>query len=312
MTDSRCPDCGAPTSPGAAVCPSCGFPIRPHALPQGGGERLGIGGRARAGSGFGTSGLAVGVIAGVIFVVLLVGIVAAIPIAGMARERARESERVARESALASEREKGKQGEALLRWAYTAERMVHAEDGAYTASADSLARILSPPADSGAKQYTLGITAVGGGLCLDAVPVPGSGVAPRSMDAIGSFYRAAGCSGEFDASVPPGSGSEMGAWRMMREVHAGLAAYRAEQGRYPTAVAELSPRVRDTPAAAEYVLELPGAGAERACAAAVPREPGGGLRAHRVDQDGKLYEGAACAGAAEARFAPPTRGSSRR
>jgi hypothetical protein len=181
--------------------------------------------------------------------------------------------------------------------------MVHAEHGTYTANADSLARILSPPPDSGAKQYTLGITAIGGGLCLEAVPVPGSGMAPRSMDAIGSFYRAAGCSGEPDALVPPGSGSEMGARRMMREVHAGLAAYRAAHGRYPAAVPELAARVRETPAAAEYVLELPDAGAERVCAAAVPREPGGELRAYSVDQDGNLYEGASCAGAAVGHFA---------
>jgi len=195
MAESRCPDCGAPVSPGAAVCPACGFPLRPHALAQGGraaGARLTAGGRRSGGSGFGNSPVMMIVVAVGIVMVVMIGIVAALVIPRFAQAGARAKE---------------KQGEALLRWAYTAEQTHRAGHGAYTADVAVLTRILPPPADDGPKRYTLEVTtARGRELCLDAVPVAGSGLRAISMDALGSIYRSANCTGEIDASAPLGGG----------------------------------------------------------------------------------------------------------
>ncbi|HET7463642.1 MAG TPA: hypothetical protein VFJ82_20475 [Longimicrobium sp.] len=233
--------------------------------------------------------MAVGVVAMVIGVVVLIGIVAALAIPRSHRPSARTREA---------------QGEALLRWAYTAEQTHRADHGTFTASVDSLEQIFARPRAAGPVRYTLQVTVAGDlKLCLDAVPVPGSGAREMSMDALGSVYRDAGCSGGIDASVPPGSGDEMGARQMMLEVHRGMAAYRAEHGAYPTGVPDLVARVRQTPVSAGFELVLRSAGGGRVCVAAVPREPSSAPHAYSVDQGGTLFAGDACAGRALEHFA---------
>jgi type IV pilus assembly protein PilE len=276
MAESRCPDCGAPVSPNAVVCPQCGFPIRPSALPRGVGPQGG-----------GSSSSAVVIIVAVVGVffggVVIFGILAAIAIPRFA---------------AATERAKEKQGEGLLKWAYVAEQTFHAQNGRYTTDVDELNRI-SPRETTGARLYDLEVSAAGDReLCLEAVPFGGNRSSkPLSMDANGSIYHAAGCSGDPYLSVPSGRGGDAGARQIMREVYAGVQAYKAAHGKYPTTLSDVVARVHDSPAGAEFMVVLPRADETAGlCAAAAPRMPGSGLRGISVDEAGRLYDGITCKG----------------
>jgi Tfp pilus assembly protein PilE len=292
MTDHRCPDCGAPISPGAVVCPQCGFPIRPDVMPYQG--RPGGGG---GGGGTGTRTLILVAVAAVgLIMVVVIGILAAIAIPRFAQASARARE---------------KNGEALLKWAYTAEQSYFAEHGRYTMDVSALTAP-GRPEPTGAAQFTLEVSAASDReLCLEAVPTPAAGreVSALSMDVDGAIYRAAGCSGEpYDwasVSPPTGAGGAEGARQMMREVYEGIVAYHAENGAYPTELADVVTRVHDTPAAAEYtmgVIRREGG----VCVVAVSR--GAGTDILSVDQDGKLYDDATCTGTVLETFTAPAGG----
>ncbi|HYH80693.1 MAG TPA: zinc ribbon domain-containing protein [Longimicrobium sp.] len=281
MAQARCPDCGAPISPGAVVCPTCGFPLRPDALARGG--------PGGGGSGSGKTVIVIALVACGLFAVMFVGVIAALAIPRFAAASARARE---------------KQGETLLKMAYTAEQAYFAEHGMYTSSVDSLKEIVGPAADSSAARYTLEISAASDrDLCLEAVPVPGSGVGALSMDVTGMLYRTAGCSGDPDITVPVGTGGDVGARRMMREVHESIVVYRAKHGgEYPRTLSDVVTRVHDSPAMGEYTFKLVRGDEQGVCAAVVPRSVDQRLTTYSVDHDGNLYEGAQCTGTPVDRF----------
>ncbi|HET7231329.1 MAG TPA: zinc-ribbon domain-containing protein [Longimicrobium sp.] len=275
MTDYRCPDCGAPISAGAVVCSQCGFPIQKN------------GPAARGGSGPGTAGIVIGVVVGGFVVVMMIGMLAALAIPQFTKATARAKE---------------KEGEALLKWAYTAERAYLAEHGMYTSDASALTGPARPAA-TGPRRYTLEISAASDrDLCLEAVPRPGMDVSALSMDATGSIYHSAGCSGEPAYTMPTGPSGQDGARQMLREVHEGIVAYHAEHGEYPRKVPDVVTRVHDTPAASEFLVLLPRADGASICATAFPRDVGAGLSPMSVDQDGNLYNDAQCRGPVMERF----------
>lgn len=292
MADYRCPDCGAPVSTAAVVCPTCGFPIRPQMLQRGG--------RFGGGGGSNTTLIVAAVVAGGLFALVMIGVLAAIAIPRFVQvsQRARERE-----------------GEALLRWAYTAEQTHHAQNGAYTASVETLAQLLPPPAPATPKRYTLEVSAASDrDLCLEAVPVAGTDGRALSMDALASLFRRAGCSGEpdfttplgSDIAPPSGSGGDEGARQIMREVHESIVAYRAAHGgENPHELSDVVTRVHDSPAMSEYEVSLAHGDARGVCAALLPRNPLAGLHAYSVDQDGNLHQSASCMGNAVEHFTSP-------
>jgi|GEM_PF-1202253 len=292
MAEYRCPDCGAPVSTTAVVCPACGFPIRPNMLQRG--SRFGGGG------GGSNTALIVGLlVAGGLFAVVVIGVFAAIAIPRFTQAAARAKE---------------KEGEALLRWGYTAEQTYFVQTGMYTTNVDTLAQLLSPPAPATPRRYTLEVSAASDrDLCLEAVPVPGTGTHALSMDAIGSVFRSAGCSGEPDVTAPlgsdappSGSGGDQGARQIMREVYESIVVYRAAHGgAYPRELSDVVTRVHDSPAMSEYEVMLVNAGEHGVCAALRPRNPLAGMHAYSVDHDGNLHQSASCMGETVERFTAP-------
>lgn len=272
MAESRCPDCGAPTSPGAVVCASCGFPIRPDALPRAAGAPA---------SGKSTNvALILVAVAAVGFIgVVVIGILAAIAIPRFTQ---------------ASNRAKEREGELLLKWAFTAEMTYYAENGRFTGNEDDLA-VPGKPASAGPVHYTLQISTDGERLqCLDAVPASSDWPAV-SMDSVGSIFHAAGCSGEPYLSVPHGLSGNAGGEQIIREVYASVQAYRNEHAANPTTLPDVVTQVHDSPAGEEYEVKLVRSG-DDLCAAAVPRAGTTGLAAYSVDQKGYMYQSAACEG----------------
>ena len=292
MTNTRCPDCGAPTSPGAVVCPQCGFPIRPDAMPLQGG---------RPGGGGGSSARTLIIVAVVVVGLMMVGfvgVIAAIAIPQFAK---------------ASARAKEKDGEALLKWAYTAEQTYFAQNGRYTSKVAELSAPGRPARASGPELYTLEVSAASDReLCLEAVPTPAAGrdVNALSMDVDGGIYRSAGCSGEPHDWVPPeiaGPSGAEGARQMMHEVHEGIVAYHAEHGQYPTTTADVLTRVHDTPASRDFTMAvIQNNETGGVCVAAVPRGSAEGKEPLSVDQDGKLYDDATCTGTVLETFTTPS------
>ncbi|HET7463641.1 MAG TPA: zinc ribbon domain-containing protein [Longimicrobium sp.] len=272
MADYHCPDCGAPVSPTAVVCPQCGFPIRPTAIP---------GQPGRPGGGSGTTAVVIGLVVGGFAVVMFIGFIAAlaIPQFSKATQRAKEIE-----------------GEALLRWAHTAEQSYFAEHGAYTDREALLTEPKRPPANA-LQRYTLQISAASDReLCLEAVPKE-AGVRAISMDEDGTIYRSAGCSGPPDYPTRTSGAGDEGQRQMLREVHASIVAYRdTHDGKNPAVLPDMITRVHDTEAGARYTLTVRRADEYGVCVAAFPRNPVGGQTVLSVDQDGYIYGDATCHG----------------
>lgn len=257
------------------VCPQCGFPIRQNAIGQPG----------RSG-GSGTTAIVIGLVVGGFFVVMFIGVMAAlaIPRFTQAANRAKEIE-----------------GETLLKSAYTAEQSYRAEYGAFTASEASLTGLARPSA-AGPRRYTLQVSAASDReLCLEAVPKE-AGVRALSMDENGWIYRAAGCSGPPDYPTRTGrtgGAGDEGAIQMLHQLHEGIVQYRdAHDGKNPTVLADMITRVHDTAAGTRYTLTVRRADEYGVCVAAMPRNPLSGLDALSVDQDGFIYGSPACTGSA--------------
>ncbi|HEX8904670.1 MAG TPA: zinc-ribbon domain-containing protein, partial [Longimicrobiaceae bacterium] len=228
-----CPDCGAPVSERAAVCPQCGFPIRRDAMSV----RPGPG--APPPGGRNTRVLIIALVAGGLLMLAIVGVLAAIAIPRLAQvaKRAKEME-----------------GESTLRQIYLREQSYREEHGVYTSRLADLDWEVPR-----ALYYDFEVSAAGDrDLCLEAVPKPAAGVRPLSMDAEGRLHRAPGCSGDAEdyrtgeTSSAPGLGGSAGARELLRQVYAGVVAYRAEHGRDPADLGDVLGHVRDTRAAVEF------------------------------------------------------------
>jgi Tfp pilus assembly protein PilE len=284
----RCPDCGAQVSDAAIVCAQCGFPLRREALAAA--ARAG-GGSSRAN----TAGIVIGVVVAGLIGVVMIGILAALAIPRFAQ---------------ATQRAKEKDGERLLKQVFTLENTYYAENGRYAGTVEELAGVGWQPADS-ALYYEPQITLASGQdaiACLDARPKRGADVQPLSMDSVGVIYRDQRCSGEtlsqsrattfrpVEATDLSGEGGDPGARTLLREVYAGMAEYRAENGRDPTELGQVLRHVHFSRASNENSLTL-GSRRGRVCVSTTPaRSEPPGRHEFSVDGDGRMYEGGACSG----------------
>ena len=297
-----CPDCGAQVSDSAVVCAQCGFPLRRDALDRAAGARPG----GPGGSGRNTAGIIIGVAAAGVVVFVVLGILAALAIPRFT---------------AAAGRAKEKEGEGLLKQAYTLENAYYANHGAYTADLEELKTV--GWLDGPTLYYTVEVRLDGPTAtlaCLEARPKRGADVQPLSMDSLGVIYRGAGCTGEgsrsrtvdtsmvvsFDTSVftpqesddGPGEGGEAGARTMLRAIYVAMAEYRAEHGRDPT---DLGPVLRNlglTRAMTENTLTVDQS-TGHVCVSALANSGGYELS---VDRDGRLYRGSGCSGAVLEQF----------
>jgi Tfp pilus assembly protein PilE len=313
MTNT-CPECGTPVSERAAVCPQCGFPLRRDAIPVtgAGGPPPGYG--APGGSGYGAPGgypggpppkksnsaaILVAVIGGGFAAVFVIGILAALAIPRFTQ---------------ATERAKQQEGTRMLRDAYIAEQRYFVDHGDYTANVEDLKGFgWTQPAVG---NFTLRVSNDSKDrLCLEAEPKPGvSGVHAMSMDAQGEQFPLSGCGYPDPIMQPPGGaatdpGSPLYAdrdttgRRLMTEVYEGIAAYRAEHGRDPTELAQVTSRVHQTPASRIYAMRV-SSGPNGFCVIAQPREYPDDVHSWGVDVKGLLFDTAVCKGQPIASLAP--------
>ncbi|HEX8245697.1 MAG TPA: zinc-ribbon domain-containing protein [Longimicrobium sp.] len=303
-----CPECGAPVSERAAVCPQCGFPIRRDAIPL---QGPGSGPGAPPPSASGATVLIIALVAGGIFMVMAIGVLAAIAIPrfSQAARRAKEIE-----------------GEHLLKQAYDLEQTYRAENGRYTSRIDDLRWDARPTPRyfalrvSAADRYT---------LCVEAVPTPAAGgqVTAMSVDEGRTFYHQPGCggplelSGADESSPAPGTGDPAAeredgadaargvggadaaesARELLRQVYAAMLSYRARHGRAPTDVAGVLEQARDFRPGTQYQLDSARRDGQ-VCFIAVPRAGGSSLTAYSLDPQGRMFEGSDCAGTLVGRF----------
>jgi type II secretory pathway pseudopilin PulG len=283
MALMSCPDCGTQVSDTAVVCPQCGFPLRRDML-----ARTSAG---RAASGSNTAAIVIGVVVAGLVMVVVIGILAAlaIPRFAMATSRARE-----------------KEGEGLLKQAYTLENAYYANNGAYAPSLEELRSVGWVDPDS-TRYYEVEIRLgpAPSSICLEARVKRGADVQPLSMDSAGTIYHDEGCAGETlgeartSAYQPPaledvpGEGGEAGARTLLREIYLGVVEYRAEHGGDPTELSQVLRHVHFTRATNENVLEV-GRSGGHLCVSASAKSGGHALS---VDGEGRLYGGDACAGA---------------
>jgi Tfp pilus assembly protein PilE len=294
-----CPDCGAQVSDAAIVCAQCGFPLRRDVLARSAAGRAG-GGSSRSNA----AGIVIGVVVAGLMGVVVIGILAALAIPRFT---------------MATQRAKEKDGERLLKQVFTLENAYYANNGAYAPSIDELRSVGWEPADS-ALNYEPEVTlsperdAI---VCLDARPKRGADVQPLSMDSVGVMYHDEHCSGEtlgqsrattfrpVEATDLSGEGGDPGARTLLREVYAGMAEYRAENGRDPTELGQVLQHVHFSRASNENSLAL-GSRRGRVCVSTTPAgsEPPG-RHQFSVDGEGRMYEGGACSGAFLEQVAAP-------
>jgi type II secretory pathway pseudopilin PulG len=285
----HCPDCGAQVSDTAVVCSQCGFPLRREVLAA---ATAGRAGRRGADSGINTAGLVIGVVVAGFVGVVIVGILAALAIPRFAQASARARER---------------EGELLLRQAFTLENAYYASNGAYAPTVDELRSVGWAGDSTRYCEVEVRLDPATSALaCLEARPKRGADVQPLSMDSAGQAYHDAGCAGETlresrtaatqppDADVP-GEGGDAGARTLLREVYAGVVEYRAENGRDPTEVGQVLRHVHFTRASNENDLTV-GRWRGSVCVAAVPKWLGPDHHPLSIDGHGRMYDGLTCTG----------------
>ncbi|HYH80692.1 MAG TPA: hypothetical protein VEX86_12895 [Longimicrobium sp.] len=236
----------------------------------------------------------IGLVVGGLFILMFVGMIAALVIPAFFRSANRINE---------------EQGATLLKWAYAAEQSYHADRGAYArhpAQLPSEGRLDRSPFFP----YELEISAASDReLCLEAVPRPTA--SPRlhalSMDAQGTLYRAAGCRGDREPSVGVSRASEdASAKAMLRQSYEGIVAYHERAGEYPRELADIVTRVRFTQAMAEFRFEVVRADGNSVCVALFPTFQRADLHTYSVDHDGNLYRSPRCIGDVVERFTAKT------
>ncbi|MBV9109594.1 MAG: hypothetical protein JO306_09330 [Gemmatimonadetes bacterium] len=208
----------------------------------------------------------------------------------------------------AAERAKQQEGTRMLRDAYIAEQRYFVDHGDYTANIEDLkASGWKAPAVG---NFTLRVSDDSKErLCLEAEPKPGvSGVHAMSMDAKGEQFPVSGC-GYPDPIMQPGGDAatdrpadlyadrDTTGRRLMAEVYAGIVAYRAEHGRDPTELAQVTSGVHQTPASRIYAMHV-SHGRNGFCVIAQPQEYPDDVHSWGVDAKGLLYDTAVCKGEA--------------
>jgi Tfp pilus assembly protein PilE len=278
-----CPDCGAPVSERAAVCPQCGFPIRRDGVPFDG-----PGGRPGSSSGKQARVLIIALVAGGLFMVMVVGVLAALAIPRLKQLATRATEM---------------QGELLLRQAYALQQTYWDEKGTYASTVDDLREVgwKTPPATY---SYDVQVsTASARSLCLEAVPrlAAAGRVRALSMDAAGTLYRDAGCTGQHAVDGALDTRRSDQAEELVRQGWLLVDAYRrAHGGRPPATLAELGPKLEAEAARWDYRMGYR-AGRGGYCLTARPLRTVEGPE-RSVDENGEMYMGSACQGTPIDRF----------
>src|SRR4051794_35977307 len=165
-----CPDCGAQVSDTTVVCPQCGFPLRRDVLARS------MAGRPASGSN--TTAIVIAVVAVGFVAMVVIGILAALAIPRFA---------------AATGRAKEKEGEGLLKQAYTLENAYYANNGAYAPTLDELRSVGWEPDSARYYEVEIRLGPAPSSLCLEARVKRGADVQPLSMDSAGTLYHDEGC-----------------------------------------------------------------------------------------------------------------------
>jgi type II secretory pathway pseudopilin PulG len=272
----NCPDCGAQVSDSAVVCPQCGFPLRRDALARATSGARGVPGSSSSNK----LGLIIALAVGGFFVlVFVIGILAALAIPRFT---------------MASERAKEKEGEGLLKEAYTLENAYFANHGAYAKTFAELATVgWETPANL--QHYTVEIaSADSGALCVHALPREGSGVRPIRIVEDGTIEHGLRCGETQGVSYLDAEGAALG---VLGDVTTAVAHWRRDHGRLPATQAELVeayPSAADDP---DYRMGLTQGGSGDFCMYIAPRMPPTAPPLFSLDGDGKIHRGNGCSGA---------------
>ncbi|MFL5542982.1 MAG: zinc-ribbon domain-containing protein [Longimicrobiaceae bacterium] len=282
-----CPDCGAQVSDTAIVCPRCGFPLRRDVLAR---AAAGRGGGASARN---TAGIIIGLAVAGLVGIVIVGILAALAIPRFTQ---------------ASDRAKEREGVELLKQVYVLESMYYANNGAYAPTLDELKSVGWQPQQTLYYDVEIRLGPGERDICVEARTRRGTDVQPLSIDSAGVIYHDEGCTGETLAQsrsvgyqpVPtedvPGESGDAGARTLLREVYAGIAEYRARNGRDPASLGDVLTKVHFTRASSENDLSLTTSHGGF-CVSSVPKLPGPGRHELSIDGDGRMYLGGTCSGA---------------
>ena len=276
-----CPDCGAHVSDAAVVCPQCGFPLRREALERASARRDRFG--AASSSNHKTTLIVGLLIVGGLFVVVVVGALAAIAIPRFT---------------LAAERAKEKEGEGLLKQAYTLEMTYYADHGAYAHTFEELKTVgwAEPPAP---RYYSVAIASADStDFCLHALPLPGAAVKPIRVGITGAMEHGARC-GEYGGDSTTVSEE---ATRVLRDVYDGVRAWWSEHQRPPATEAELAEAYPSLKTDPDFVIGLTPVGSGGTCVHIAPRGTSPRPVVLSMDSGGNLYSGDGCSGAPAGRL----------
>jgi type IV pilus assembly protein PilE len=246
------------------------------------------------------AGIAIAVVAGGFFVVMMIGIVAALAIPRFSQ---------------ASTRAKEKEGELLLRQLFTLEQAYRADQGAFTRDLADLAKVGWETPQT--RYYDVAVSNDGElSLCLEAVPKAAatSQVGALSMDAEGVLHHGSGCHGPSSYPVheegaepvtqaesdAPGPSGDEGARQLLRDVYAGVIEFRDRHGSRPATLAPALDHVHDSRGAAENSLDYEPR-AHGFCISVFPRPEAAGTHAYSADETGRMFEGRGCSGPAAGR-----------
>jgi type IV pilus assembly protein PilE len=274
MPLKSCPDCGTQVSDAALVCPQCGFPLRRDALERATAKRNRFG----AASPSNKTGLIVGlVVVGGLFLVVVVGILAAIAIPRFS---------------VAASRAKEQEGEMMLKQAYTLEMTYHAERRTYARTFEELKTVgWEEPASP--RYYAVEIASADStDFCLHALPRPGAKVRPIRVGITGAMEHGARC-GEYGGDTATVVEE---ATNVLRDVHTGVRAWSWEHDRVPETEAELAeayPGLKTDPDFAIGLTPVPSGGL---CVHIAPRAIPPKPPVLSMDSGGNLYTGDGCSG----------------
>ena len=275
MPLTSCPDCGAQVSDAALVCPQCGFPLRRDALERATARRNRFG---AASSSTNKTGLIVGlVVVGGLFLVVVVGILAAIAIPRFT---------------VAAERAKEKEGEGLLKQAYTLEMTYQADHGRYARTFEELKTVgwAEPPSP---RYYSVEIASADStDFCLHALPRAGAEVRPIRVGITGAMEHGARC-GEYGGDS---TAVVQEATNVLRDVYRGVRAWSWEHDRLPETEAELAEAYPSLKSDPDFSIGLTPVGSGGMCVHIAPRATPPAPVVLSLDSGGSLYAGDGCSG----------------
>ncbi|MFL5542981.1 MAG: zinc-ribbon domain-containing protein [Longimicrobiaceae bacterium] len=270
-----CPDCGAQVPADAVVCPQCGFPLRREALERAAARHDRFG--AASSSNHRTTLIVGVVLVGGLFMVVVIGILAAIAIPRFT---------------LAARRAKEQEGEGLLKQAYTTEMAYYADHGTYARTFEELktAGWAEPPAP---RYYSVEIASADStDFCLHALPLPGAEVKPIRVGITGAMEHGARC-GEYGGDSTTVAEE---ATQVLRDVYGGVRSWWYEHKRPPASEDELVEAYPSLKTDPDFAIGLTPVGSGGMCVHIAPRATPPAPVVLSMDSGGNLYAGDGCSG----------------